>query len=238
MSGHSKWATTKRHKAVIDAKRRYIFTKHAKLIALAAQKGGDPNANASLRLAIDKAKADNMPNANIERAVKKGSGELKDGNQIEELYYEAYGPGGAALYIQALSDNKNRTASNLRTILNNNHGRLAESGSVAFLFEKRAVFIVDLNTVINRDELELALIDLGVSEIDSVEEEMMVSADYTLFGTIKSYFEEHQLKLKSSAIQFVPKMTIDLSPEHNQQLQELLHALDADDDINEVASNA
>ena len=238
MSGHSKWATTKRHKWAIDAKRSNKFTKHAKLIALAAQKGGDPNTNSTLRLAVEKAKLDNMPNANIERAIKKGTGELKEGNQIEELYYEAYGPGGAALYIQALTDNKNRTASNLRTILNNNGGRMAESGSVGFLFEKRAVFFIPLSVVVNKDDLELALIDLGASEIETIDHELMVAADYTLFGTLKHYFEENKYQLSSSAVQFIPKMTTDLSEEHQTALQELLQELDADDDVNEVATNA
>ncbi len=238
MSGHSKWATTKRHKWAIDAKRSNMFTKHAKLIALAAQKGGDVNSNSTLRLVVDKAKLDNMPNANIERAIQKGTGELKDGNQIEELYYEAYGPGGAALYIQALTDNKNRTASNLRTILNNTYGRLADSGSVAFLFEKRAVFFTPLTGISNLDDLELALIDIGASEIETIDQELMVAADYTLFGTIKHYLEQNNYVLNSSAIQFVPKMTTELSEEHLAQLQELLQALDEDDDINEVATNA
>lgn len=238
MSGHSKWATTKRHKWAVDAKRSNKFTKHAKLIALAAQKGGDPNSNSALRLVIEKAKLDNMPNVNIERAIKKGTGELKDGNQIEELYYEAYGPGGAALYIQALTDNKNRTASNVRTILNNNGGRMAESGSVGFLFEKRAIFFVALSAISNKDDLELALIDLGASEIETIDEELMVSGDYTLFGALKHYFEENKYPLNSSVVQFIPKMTVDLSEENSAQLQELLQELDADDDVNEVATNA
>lgn len=238
MSGHSKWATTKRHKSAIDAKRSNKFTKHAKLIALAAQKGGDPLMNAALRLAVDKAKADNMPGVNIERAIKKGTGELKDGNQIEELYYEAYGPGGAALYIQALSDNKNRTASNIRTILHNNHGRLADSGSVAFLFEKKAVFEIAIAAISDKDDLELALIDQGASEIEFEDGQMIVAADYTLFGAIKAFLEQKQYPITSSSVQFVPKSTLELSPEQTTQLHQLLQALDEDDDINEVATNA
>lgn len=237
MSGHSKWATTKRHKSAVDAKRSNKFTKHAKLIAVAARKGGDPNSNAALRMAIDKARLDNMPNANIDRAIKKGTGELKEGNEIQELYYEAYGPGGVALYIQALTDNKNRTASALREILTKFGGTLATTGSVSFLFEKKALFFIPLNIVKDKDSLELALIDVGVSDIETIDEELMISGDYTLFGKIKEFLDQEKYPISSSTVRFISKTTIDLTPETVQKIEELLIALNNDDDINEIAIN-
>ncbi len=237
MSGHSKWATTKRHKSAVDAKRSNKFTKHAKLIAIAARKGGDPETNSSLRLVVDKARLDNMPNINIERAIKKGTGELKEGNEIQELYYEAYGPGGVALYIQALTDNKNRTASEVREILSRFGGNLATSGSVSFLFEKRAIFFIPLAEVKDKDALELSLIDLGASDIETIDQEMMIAGDYTLFGSLAQFLEREHYQVNSSTIRFVPKVSIDVAPDQLGRLQELLEALDASDDINEVALN-
>ena len=237
MSGHSKWATTKRHKWAVDAKRSNKFTKHAKLIAVAAQKGGDPEMNSTLRLAIERARADNMPNANIENAIKKGMGELKDGQRIEELYYEAYGPGGVALYIQALTDNKNRTAANLRKILSDHGGSLADSGSVAYLFEKKALFVLDISVALNVDEMILALIDLGASDVDTFESELLVKADYTLFATIKQYIEKQGYVLVSAEIRFVPKSTLVLDEVSLVTVEELMVALEADDDINDIAIN-
>ncbi|OGC82647.1 MAG: hypothetical protein A2V81_03390 [Candidatus Abawacabacteria bacterium RBG_16_42_10] len=237
MSGHSKWATTKRHKWAVDAKRSNKFTKHAKLIAVAARNGGDPESNSALRLAVDKARLDNMPNANIERAIKKGTGELKEGNEIQELYYEAYGPGGAALYIQVLTDNKNRTASEIREILKEFEGTLAESGAVSFLFEKKAIFFILLGQVKDKDALELSLIDLGVSDIETTESELMIAGDYTLFGTIKDFLEKLQYQIKSSEIRFVPKASLEVNEKQATILQQLVEALDANDDVNDVFIN-
>lgn len=237
MSGHSKWATTKRHKGMIDAKRSNKFTKHAKLIAIAARKGGNYETNSALRLVVDKARLDNMPNANIERAIKKGTGELKEGNEIQELYYEAYGPGGVAMYIQALTDNKNRTASEVREILSHFGGTLAISGSVSFLFEKKAIFFISLEKIKDKEALELALIDLGVSDVEVIDQEMMISGDYVLFGAIKEFLEHEHCQINSSTIRFVPKISIDITSEQAKKLHELLEALDENDDINEIAIN-
>jgi YebC/PmpR family DNA-binding regulatory protein len=237
MSGHSKWATTKRHKWAVDAKRSNKFTKHAKLIALAAQKGGDPEMNSALRLAVEKARADNMPNANIENAIKKGTGELKDGARIEELYYEAYGPGGVALYIQALTDNKNRTAANIRKILSDHGGSLAASGSVAYLFEKQAVFVLTVGTELNLDDVILDLIDQGASDVDTIEGELLIKADYTRFAVLKQYIEDQRYTVVSAEIRFLPKSTLVLSDSHLVAVEALLVELEGDDDVNDIAIN-
>ena len=145
MSGHSKWHSIRHKKGAADAKRGKIFTRHAKLITIAAQQGGgDPDMNPGLRLAIEKAKAENMPNDNINRAVKKGTGELKDGAIIMEINYEGYGPNGIALMVSCLTDNKNRTVASVRSILSKNGGSMGESGCVGWMFHKKGVLVVNL----------------------------------------------------------------------------------------------
>lgn len=238
MARHSKWAQIKRQKSVADAKRSQRFTQHAKLISMAAQKGIDPAMNPNLRLAIDKAKADNMPNENIERAIKKGSGALKEGKIIEELYYEAYAPGGVALYIQALTDNKNRTAASVRLLIHEHEGTLATQGSVAFLFEKRAVFFITIESITNREELELGLIDCGVTDLEEEDHDLIVSADYMKFAQLKNFLLSQNIPIPQSSIQLMPKTTVEISEENKVKLQALIAALEADEDISEVVTNA
>src|SRR5512136_91753 len=160
MSGHSKWAQIKRKKGVADVKKGAMFTRLGREIALAAREGGgDPNANFALRLAVDKARSSNMPKENIERAIKRGTGELNEGGQLEDIMYEGYGPGGSALLVQVLTDNRNRAASEVRHMFTHGGGNLAASNAVAWMFEKRGVITIE--NVKNADELELELIDAG-----------------------------------------------------------------------------
>lgn len=236
MSGHSKWHSIKHKKAATDAKKGKIFTKHAKLIAIAARNGADPTLNASLQLAIDNAKADNTPNDNITRAIKKGSGEEKGAAQIEEITYEAYAPGGVALMIECLTDNKNRTHSNLHTVCGKKGGNLASSGSVAWMFEKKGVIEVEKNK--STDEIELIAIDSGADDIDMEEETVTIYTKVEDFIAVKNNLIKNGLKVASSSLKQVPKETntIDDS-ETAQKIINLIEAIEEDDDVSEVYSN-
>jgi YebC/PmpR family DNA-binding regulatory protein len=164
MSGHSKWAQIKRKKGVADVKKGAMFTRLGREIAIAAREGGgDPDSNFALRLAVDKARANNMPKDNIERAIKRGTGELSEGGQLEDVMYEGYGPGGAALLVQLLTDNRNRAASDIRHIFTRGGGNLAAANAVAWLFEKKGVITIE--NVKNAEELELRLIDAGADDL-------------------------------------------------------------------------
>lgn len=172
MSGHSKWANIKHKKAATDAKKGKVFTKMAKVITVAAQQGGgDPEMNASLRLAIQKAKAAGVPAVNIERAVKKGTGELK-GDQLEEITHEGYGPDGIAILVRCLTDNTQRTYSHIRTIMTKNAGSIGSSGCVSYLFQRKGLIDADVGGA-NHDELELSLIDAGAESVDWFEDFMI-----------------------------------------------------------------
>ena len=173
MAGHSKWANIKHKKGIADAKRGKVFTKHAKLIALAAANGSDPDMNSALRVAIDNAKADNVPNDNIKRAVAKGSGEGSAGQIMSEVVYEGYGPAGIALIIEAVTDNKNRTFSNVRTIMSKNGGNLGESGCTAYMFDNRAIFEIKLEG--DFDEQALELIELGALDVDKLDDNTLIA---------------------------------------------------------------
>jgi YebC/PmpR family DNA-binding regulatory protein len=173
MSGHSKWHSIRHKKGAADAARGKIFTRHAKLITIAARDGGDPEMNPSLRLAIDNAKKENMPNANIERAIKKGTGEDKDGTQFFEITYEGYAPGGIAVLVSTFTDNKNRTVSSIRSIFSKNGGNLGESGSVSFMFHKKGIILVSNPS----DEIEMAAIEAGAEDVVISEKMLEVSTD-------------------------------------------------------------
>ena len=189
MSGHSKWHSIKHKKGAADAKRGKIFTTHAKLIAIAARAGGDPDMNPSLRSAIDRAKADNVPNANIDRAIKKGSGADKDAAQYEEITYEAMGPEGSAFMIDVITDNKNRSLTNVRTLATKRGGNLGSAGSVAWRFEKKAFLSVELGEK-EADEAMLELMDSGADDLQEAgESKMDIFAEPDQFGQVKSAIE-------------------------------------------------
>lgn len=241
MSGHSKWHKIRRQKGGADAKRGNVFTKHSKLIAVAARQGGDPDMNPSLRLAIDKARADNMPKSNIERAIKKGTGELKEGGAIEEVYYEGYGPGGVAIYIYALTDNRNRTVSDLRKILERNGGNLGQSGCVAWMFERKGNITINLsdNSGKSVEDLELIAIDAGAEDIETIDSSgINVVTSANNLENVKKSMEGQGVAMSLSEINLVPKETVNITdPKTASKILKLMEALDENDDVNEVSSN-
>jgi YebC/PmpR family DNA-binding regulatory protein len=235
MSGHSKWSKVKHQKAVTDVQKGKIFSKMAKIIAVAAKDGGDPEMNPKLRMAVEKARSVNMPRENIERAIKKGTGELK-GGKIEEIVYEAYGPAGIAVIIEVITDNKNRTLSEIKNILGKFSGRLGESGSVQWMFEKRGVLELEIKG--DQDELELKTIDSGAEEIKKRGNILEVQTKPAELNTVKNNLEEKGIKVESASLDWVPKIPIKLEDEKvKEQTEKFFEALDEQDDIQEIYSN-
>lgn len=233
MSGHSKWTQIKRQKGAADVKRGSLFTKHAKLIALAARHGGDPAMNPSLRTVIDKARADNMPMANIERAIRRGTGEDKSASQIEEILYEGYGPGGAALLVQALTDNKNRTVADIRHIFSSHGGNLGESGSVAWMFGERGVIVAA-----GGEEVELAAIDAGAEDVEMSDGETTVYTAHSDLAKVKKSLEGAGIPIRSAELSLLPKDTVHIADAGQaKQLITLMETLEDHDDVVNVASN-
>lgn len=237
MSGHSKWHSIKHKKMATDAKRGKIFTKHAKLIAVAARGGGDPTMNPSLRMAIDNARAENMPYDNIERAIKKGTGESKDAAQIEEVLYEGFGPGGVALYIETLTDNRNRTISSLKTIVSKNGGNMGAAGSVGYLFKKKGMIDVPLNGK-STDDIELAAIDAGAEDIKVEGELVEVYTDPQALAQVRASLEKAGIKAEAARLTYVPQTEIAVGDEETaRKIIQLIEAIESDEDVTTVYSN-
>jgi YebC/PmpR family DNA-binding regulatory protein len=236
MSGHSKWATIKRKKGANDAQRGKIFTKLARELQLAAREGADPNFNFRLRLIIDKAKAENMPKDNIERAIKRGAGLGGDGTIIEETTYEGYGSHGVALLIQTMSDNRNRTVSDLRRSLTRGGGNLGESGSVGWLFENRGYISIPLEGL-NQDKLfELAL-EAGAEDVVFGEEHAEVYTQPGDLQVVRQAFQDAKYKIESAELTMIAKTLVDLSPMDTLQVMNLIEAIEDLDDVVKVYSN-
>ncbi|MBL7684641.1 MAG: YebC/PmpR family DNA-binding transcriptional regulator [Deltaproteobacteria bacterium] len=236
MSGHSKWATIKRKKGAADAKRGQIFTKLIKAITVAARMGGgDPNGNPRLRKAVDDAKAQSMPIDNINRAIKKGTGEL-EGVSYEDITYEAYGPAGVAVMIESLTDNKNRTVSELRNILSKNNGNMGESGSVAWVFEKKGVFYFDKNQFTEDQLMEVAL-EAGADDVQSGESDLQISCDPASYEQVKSALDQAKLAYSSSEVGLIPKNYIKLEEADAAKMLRLMEALEDHDDVQHVYAN-
>ncbi|HUC86957.1 MAG TPA: YebC/PmpR family DNA-binding transcriptional regulator [Candidatus Saccharimonadales bacterium] len=231
MSGHSKWHSIKHQKAAADAKRGAAFTKLANAIALAAKKGGpDAETNFSLRLAIQKAKAANMPAANIERSIKRGAGQLGS-DQIEEITYEGYGPGGVALIIETATDNRNRTGPDVRTALGKSGGRMADAGSVAYQFDQKGVIRL------RPKDLEAATLDAIEAGADDVEEEDGELVIYTLptqLNAVRTKLTEAGYEVNSAELAYLPKTTITV--EDLKTAQQILRLMDALDDMDDVTA--
>lgn len=239
MSGHSKWATTKRTKGASDAKRAVLFTKLAKLITVSARdKGGDPATNFSLRLAMDKAKTANMPKENIERAIKRGTGEL-EGAAIEEMVYEGFGPAGVAVIIKCLTDNKNRASSDLKHIFSKYGGSLGGPGAVAWQFENKGVIRIDNDQLAgkNWDELELQLIDLGAQDIIKSEEGVTIYCIIPDLQKIKKGLEDLGFNLDDAGMEYVAKEQIKVDDETGQKLNAFFEALDENEDVEDYYTN-
>ncbi len=233
MSGHSKWAKIHRKKGAADAKKGASFTRLSNAITLAAkEKGGDPSMNFSLRLAIDKAKAENMPKDNIDRAVKKGTGEL-EGQQISEVVYEGFMPGGIPIIIEALTDNKNRTAANIKHILSKHGGSLGSSGSVSWQFERKGVIQLKEGSTKgkDKDELELDIIDAGADDIKGKDGQLAVLCPMESLQEVREKLEEAGFEIDDASLEWIPKETISISAEDNEKVGKLFEILEDDEDV-------
>jgi len=237
MSGHSKWATIKRKKGATDAARARVFTRLIREITIAARMGGgDPTANPRLRLAIDKAKAANMPNDNITRGIKKGTGEL-EGQTYEELTYEGYGPGGCAILIDAITDNRNRTVSEIRHIFTKYGGNLAETNAVAFMFDRKAVVELDPGEKSEDDIMEAAL-EAGAEDVVPEDDgSFTVTGDPNDLEAIQTALEELGVEIATAEVTMVPQNYVDVEEKSVRSLMKLMDALDDCDDVQKVYSN-
>ena len=239
MSGHSKWASIKHKKGAADAKRGKIFTRHAKLIEIAAREGGsgDPSMNPSLKAAIDNAKAENVPNMNIDRAVKKGSGELK-GEQTVAVIYEAYGPGGAAVIVECLTDNKNRTLSSVKSTIEKRGGKWAESGSVMWMFEKKGIVIAKADGELS-DEIQLELIDAGAEDFETSDGTVTITTGAADWPKVRDAIKSSGMELEEAGMKYDAKQSADISDtESARKLMSFVEELEADEDVSEVHTNA
>ena len=236
MSGHSKWSTIKRKKAVTDARRGKVFTQVIKEITVAAKLGGsDPNSNARLRFAIDKAKASNMPSDNIKRAIQKGTGELP-GMNYEDAIYEAYGPGGVAIIIETVTDNKNRTISDIRHILERNHGKVAVSGSVAFQFHKKGIILVP-KAVIPEDDLLAIILDAGAEDMKIEGEDYSIICTPDIFETVRQALNAKSIKIESAEILLVADNPVKVEGKDAENLLKLMEILEDNEDVQKVHAN-
>lgn len=237
MSGHSKWATTKRKKAAIDAKRGKMFTKLIKEITIAAREGGgDPNGNPRLRLAVDNAKSANMPQDNIERAIKKATGEL-EGTTYVELTYEGYGPAGVAVLVEVATDNKNRTVAEVRHLFSRSGGSLGESGSVAWMFDKKGVITLPKQNK-TEDEIMEIILDAGAEDLQTEEEIFVVQTPVESFETVRKALLEKDLTIENASLEWIAKNSINVSGEDAEKVVKLLESLEDSDDVQNVYSNA
>lgn len=235
MSGHSKWAQIKRSKGVADKRRSTLFSKLTRAITIAARNGGDPNFNVTLRLAILKAKEANMPADNIERAIKKGTGEDSEG-QIKEAMFEGFGPGGAALLIQAATDKSTRTLSDLRNIFSKNDARLGGANSVAWMFEQRGVIVIDPAGK-NKDEIELTAIDAGAENVEESPAGVEVQTKPQEFDAVRKKLEEQGLKVVSAELSMIAKNPVSLDDNDTTKLANLVDAIDEQEDVVVVYTN-
>ncbi|AKU25897.1 putative transcriptional regulatory protein [Geobacillus stearothermophilus] len=238
MAGHSKWKNIQRRKNAQDAKRGKLFMKLAKEIYVAAKSGGgDPASNPSLRLVIEKAKAANMPSENIERAIKKATGTQEHTN-YEEIRYEGYGPGGVAVMVVCLTDNKNRTAANVRAAFSKNGGNLGETGCVSYLFERKGLLIVDREQHdIDEDELLLLAIEAGAEEMETTDESFEIYTAPESFESVKEQLEQHGLTFASAEITMIPQTYTTLEGDDLKKMLKLIDTLEDDDDVQEVYHN-
>jgi YebC/PmpR family DNA-binding regulatory protein len=237
VSGHSKWAQIKRKKAVTDAKRGAHFTKLIREITVAARAGGGSlDGNARLRLAVDTARAANMPNDNIDRAIKKGTGEL-EGVHYEEVVYEAYGPGGVALYLEVVTDNGNRTVAAIRHILDRNGGKMGTSGSVAFQFDKKGQIYVNASKYDEDSVLEAAL-DAGAEDLAGQGSEYVITTPPAAFHAVQEALKRAGIEAEQAELSMIAKVEVDVAGKDAERLIKLMGALEEHDDVQKVYSNA
>jgi YebC/PmpR family DNA-binding regulatory protein len=237
MSGHSKWNTIKRKKGAVDSKRGKIFTKIIKEITLAARLGGsDPEGNARLRQAIMAAKDENMPKENIDRAIKKGAGGSEGATNYEEVVYEGYGPGGVAVLVEVMTDNKNRTVAEVRHIFSKHGGNLGENGCVSWIFGKKGSILIDKKGV-NEDELMELALETGAEDVREEENEFEIITDPGLFEQVKKALDHKSVKYIKAQVTMIPQSTVRLEAERALQMLKLMEKLEDNDDVQNAYAN-
>ncbi|MDQ0287288.1 YebC/PmpR family DNA-binding regulatory protein [Desulfofundulus luciae] len=236
MSGHSKWSTIKRKKAKVDAQRGKIFTRLSREIIVAARLGGgDPDANPRLKAAIQRAKEANIPNENIQRAIQKGTGELGAAN-YEELIYEGYGPGGVAVMLEIMTDNRNRTAGEIRHLFSRHGGNLGEAGCVSWMFSKKGVIVVEKDGL-DEDELMLNALEAGAEDVKAEEDEFEIITAPEDFEQVRRALVEKGVPIAEAQVTMVPQSTVKLAGKEAEQMMRLMEALEDHDDVQEVYAN-
>lgn len=236
MAGHSKWASIKHKKKAVDAKRGKLFTKLGRAITVAAREGGgEPEGNPSLATAVQKAKDYSMPKDNIQRAIDRGTGEGADAAAIERIVYEGYGPGGAALLVEVLSDNRNRTGSEIRHAFDRHGGSLGEPGSVAWMFDKRGVILVDGDAA-SEDDL-LVAIDAGAEDVVRFDEGFKILSEPTDLAGVRSTLESEGIEISSAEVTMEPKTTVEVEAAEGRKLMRLIETIDDHDDVDQVHGN-
>jgi YebC/PmpR family DNA-binding regulatory protein len=236
MSGHNKWSTIKHKKGAQDAKRGKLFTKLIKEITVAARDGGgDPETNPNLRTAITKAKSENMPKDNIERAIKKGTGEI-EGVNYEENIYEGYAPGGVAILVETLTDNKNRTAADMRSIFTKHNGNLGETGCVSYLFKRKGLIVFDASRY-SEDAIFEAALEAGAEDVSNEGEEIEVTTSPEEFNEVVDALEKAGFESLRAEVTRIPEATVELDPETTHKAMKLIEKLDDHDDVNSVSTN-
>ncbi len=238
MSGHSKWATTKHKKAVVDAKRGKLFARLIKNIEVAARTGGgDPAGNPTLFDAIQKAKKSSVPADNIDRAVKRGSGQEAGGADYQTIMYEGYAPGGIAVLVECLTDNRNRAASDVRVAFTRNGGSLADPGSVSYLFQRRGVVLVPKAGGVTEDDVLTAVLDAGAEEVNDLGEELEVLSEATDLVAVRSALQDAGMDYDSAEVQFVPTLQVEVDVDGARRVLRLIDALEDSDDVQNVFAN-
>ena len=238
MSGHSKWATTKHKKAVIDARRGKLFAKLIKNVEVAARVGGgDPDGNPTLYDAIQKARKNSVPNDNIERAVKRGSGAEAGGADYQTITYEGYGPSGVAVLVECLTDNRNRAASDVRTAMTRNGGSMADPGSVAYLFARKGVVLVPKAGELSEDDVLTAVLDAGAEEVNDLDESFEVVSEPGDLVAVRSSLQAAGIEYESAEASFVPSVNVPLEEDAARRVFRLVEALEDLDDVQNVYAN-
>jgi YebC/PmpR family DNA-binding regulatory protein len=238
MSGHSKWATTKHKKAVVDAKRGKLFAKLIKNIEVAARTGGgDPTGNPTLYDAVQKAKKSSVPNDNIDRAIKRGSGAEGGGAEYQTITYEGYAPGGVAILVECLTDNRNRAASEVRTAMTRNGGSMADPGSVAYLFARKGVVIVPKAGGVTEDDVLAAVLDAGAEEVNDLDESFEVLSEPGDLVAVRTALQGAGIDYESAEASFVPSVHVPLDEDTARRVFRLIEALEDSDDVQNVYAN-
>jgi YebC/PmpR family DNA-binding regulatory protein len=238
MSGHSKWATTKHKKAAVDARRGKLFAKLIKNVEVAARTGGgDPAGNPTLYDAVQKAKKNSVPNENIDRAIRRGAGLEAGGAQYEAITYEGYAPGGVAVLVECLTDNRNRAAADVRTALTRNGGSMADPGSVSYMFHRRGVVLVTKGDKVTEDDVLAAVLDAGAENVEDIGESFEVTSEATDLFAVRTAVTEAGLEYESAEVAFLPTVEVPLDEDQAKRVFRLIEALEDSDDVQDVYAN-